>query len=99
MHSEEITLKLCLKFLSSERKTSANMTKFLKNLHIVEGYIVHLNLSLQQDQSQLFSSIRLEVMKKRTAGGPNLGIENFDILTLTIFETIGIASRKKHSDF
>ena len=75
------------------------MTKFLKNLHIVEGYIVHLNLSLQQDQSQLFSSIRLEVMKKRTAGGPNLGIENFDILTLTIFETIGIASRKKHSDF
>ena len=66
---------------------------------MVDRCIIHLNLSLQQDQSQLFSSIRLEVMKKRTAGGPNLGIENFDILTLTIFKTIGIASRKKHSDF
>ena len=59
------------------------MTKFSKNLHIVDRYIIHLNLSLQQDQSQLFSLIRLEVMKKRTAGGPNLGIENYDILTIT----------------
>ena len=69
------------------------MTKFSKNLHIVNRYIIHLNLSLQQDQSQLFSSIRLEVMKKRTAGGPNLSIENYDILTITILKTIGIASR------
>ena len=75
------------------------MTKFSKNLHIVNRYIIHLNLSLQQDQSQLFSSIRLEVMKKRTAGGPNLSIENYDILTITILETIGIISRKKYSNF
>ena len=75
------------------------MTKFSKNLHIVNGYIIHLNSSFQQDQYQLFSSICLEVMKKRTAGGPNLSIENYDILTITILETIGIISRKKYSNF
>ena len=99
MHSEEISLKLNLKFLSNKRKTSVNMTKFSKNLHIVNRYIIHLNSSFQQDQSQLFSSICLEVMKKRTEGGPNLSIENYDILTITILETIGIISRKKYSNF
>ena len=76
------------------RKHPANITKFSKDLHTVGRRIIHLNLSLKQDQSQVSSSIRLEIMEKTRARGPNLSIENYDILTITIPKIIGIAGRK-----
>ena len=38
-------------------------------------------------------------MEKRRARGPNLGIENYDMLTITIPKIISIAGRKKYSEF
>ena len=45
---------------SNKRKTSTNITKFLKDLHTADRCIIHLNLYLKWDQSQDSSSIHLE---------------------------------------
>ena len=80
------------------RKNNENVDLYKHRLNR-NRQVIYLKLSLNQDQAQLSSSIHLEIIEKRRARGLNLGIENYDILTITIPKIIGIAGRKKYSDF